>query len=285
MAAPRRDTAASERFDGARFLIVEGRFYDDLNDMMIAGARRAFAAAGAEADVVTVPGALELPLAEFGLPGEPFDGGFGEAALPGSEPAMGLADWLALAREDALSARRAEDRSHRALYDAVSRAYDFALAAEQEPEDFAELVEDAGLKVQERAPLIPLLKLVFGTDYDKTRLTEFATVIGHGQRLGLAPGSLGDLLAETPGGLKELVREERRLRRLESGRNGTARDSRDARVDRLRRLQPRALESVRADREFAVLVVRRMDDGEIALLGEVEDDPALLDRAARHLLA
>jgi hypothetical protein len=33
-----------------------------------------------------------------------------------------------------------------------------------------------------------------------------------------------------------------------------------------------------------VLVVRRMNDGQIALLGEVDDDPALLDRAARHLL-
>jgi len=63
MASPRRDTAKTERFDGARFLIVEGRFYDDINDMMIAGARRAFAAAGAAVDVVTMPGALEIPVA------------------------------------------------------------------------------------------------------------------------------------------------------------------------------------------------------------------------------
>ena len=45
----------------ARFLIVEARFYDHLNDMLIAGARAALAAAGHEVDLVTVPGALEVP--------------------------------------------------------------------------------------------------------------------------------------------------------------------------------------------------------------------------------
>ena len=45
----------------ARFLIVEARFYDHLNDMLVAGARAALKAAGHEVDVVTVPGALEIP--------------------------------------------------------------------------------------------------------------------------------------------------------------------------------------------------------------------------------
>lgn len=45
----------------ARFLIVEARFYDHLNDMLIAGAKAALKAAGHEAEVVTVPGALEIP--------------------------------------------------------------------------------------------------------------------------------------------------------------------------------------------------------------------------------
>ena len=45
----------------ARFLIVEARFYDHLNDMLIAGARAAFKQAGHHVDVVTVPGALEIP--------------------------------------------------------------------------------------------------------------------------------------------------------------------------------------------------------------------------------
>ena len=45
----------------AKFLIVEARFYAHLNDMLIAGARAALEAAGHGVDVLTVPGALELP--------------------------------------------------------------------------------------------------------------------------------------------------------------------------------------------------------------------------------
>ena len=45
----------------AKFLIVEARFYDHLNDMLVAGARAALKAAGHSAEVVTVPGALEIP--------------------------------------------------------------------------------------------------------------------------------------------------------------------------------------------------------------------------------
>lgn len=45
----------------ANILIVEARFYDHLNDMLIAGARAAIEAAGHKADVITVPGALEIP--------------------------------------------------------------------------------------------------------------------------------------------------------------------------------------------------------------------------------
>ncbi len=45
----------------AKFLIVEARFYEHLNDMLIAGARAALEDEGHKAEVVTVPGALEIP--------------------------------------------------------------------------------------------------------------------------------------------------------------------------------------------------------------------------------
>ena len=45
----------------ARFLIVEARFYEHLNDMLVEGAASALAAAGHTVDKLTVPGALELP--------------------------------------------------------------------------------------------------------------------------------------------------------------------------------------------------------------------------------
>jgi 6,7-dimethyl-8-ribityllumazine synthase len=47
----------------ARILIVEARFYDHLNDMLLDGARTAIEAAGHEHETITVPGALEVPAA------------------------------------------------------------------------------------------------------------------------------------------------------------------------------------------------------------------------------
>ena len=45
----------------AHFLIVEARFYDHLNDLLIDGAASALKAAGHSHEVLTVPGALEIP--------------------------------------------------------------------------------------------------------------------------------------------------------------------------------------------------------------------------------
>jgi 6,7-dimethyl-8-ribityllumazine synthase len=45
----------------AKILIVEARFYDHLNDMLLDGARTAIEEAGHKHETVTVPGALEVP--------------------------------------------------------------------------------------------------------------------------------------------------------------------------------------------------------------------------------
>ena len=46
-----------------RFALVVGRFYEELAEKLVAGARGVLAADGAEVDVYDVPGAFELPLA------------------------------------------------------------------------------------------------------------------------------------------------------------------------------------------------------------------------------
>jgi len=48
---------------GARVLIVEARFYDDIQDALLEGAVAELKAAGLSHDLITVPGALEIPAA------------------------------------------------------------------------------------------------------------------------------------------------------------------------------------------------------------------------------
>ena len=200
---------------------------------------------------------------------------------------MELADWLASARALAELARGSEDRSHRALYAAIGRAYDFSLAAAAQPAQFRELIEEAGLAVQERAPLTPVVKLVFGADYDKTRLAEFATALGHAHRVGLDRGKLAVHLAEAPGGLKGVVAGERHLRREENGKAITPRQAPGKTLQRkLRKLEHHALADISSEgSEFTLLVARRLESGEVVLLGEVGDDVPLFERAAKKLVA
>ena len=195
-----------------------------------------------------------------------------------------LADWLASARDQAALAHSSEDRTRSALYEAIGRAWDFALAAAEAPDDYAEMIADAGLTMQERAPLTPLVKLVFGAGYDKTRITEYAAVLGHAQRLGLPQGTLGRFLTEAAGGLKGVIAAERRLRREENGK--TARPAPMPLEDALRSLEPRPLAALEAiGEEFALIMVRRLPSGELALLGEIARNGPLFESAARRLTA
>jgi 6,7-dimethyl-8-ribityllumazine synthase len=113
--AERRKTATVEGRDlaGARILIVEARFYEEISDALLDGAVRALEAAGVAFARISVPGALEIPAAiamtleaaEHG--GESYDGVValgcvirGETRhfeIVASESARGLMD-LAVAR-------------------------------------------------------------------------------------------------------------------------------------------------------------------------------------------
>jgi len=70
-------TIQSGSAKGQHYLIVEARFYSELADELLKGATGALERAGASFDVVTVPGALEIPAAvamASDLKGEIYDG-------------------------------------------------------------------------------------------------------------------------------------------------------------------------------------------------------------------
>jgi 6,7-dimethyl-8-ribityllumazine synthase len=64
MAIPRRAQLNDQTdLSGARVVIVEARFYDEIQDALLAGATAELDAAGVAYDILSVPGALEVPAA------------------------------------------------------------------------------------------------------------------------------------------------------------------------------------------------------------------------------
>src|SRR4249920_3834848 len=62
MAEPRRSkTADPGDLKGARILVVEARFYDDIADELLKGAMRVLDEAGVVYERLSVPGSLEIP--------------------------------------------------------------------------------------------------------------------------------------------------------------------------------------------------------------------------------
>jgi hypothetical protein len=190
-----------------------------------------------------------------------------------------LADRLGQARESAAAALDSETRSRSALYRALARAYDFACAAADDEQGYAELLEDAGIKAQVRAPMTPIVKLVFGTDYDKTRLTEFAAVLTHAERTGVAPDALVELLERTPGGIKGIVAQERAHRRPPAKPDAFATIAAE-----LRNRPPLArIDVPHGDAEFVVLLARKGESGLDVLA--CLDDAGLTERTIRRAAA
>jgi hypothetical protein len=83
-----------------------------------------------------------------------------------------------------------------------------------------------------------------------------------------------------------VVTGERRLRREESGKLIAPREAPRKTIQRkLRKLAHQPLAEVSGEgSEFTLLVARRLDSGEVVLLGEVGDDVQLLEKAAKKLI-
>ena len=189
----------------------------------------------------------------------------------------GLADRLWAARESAEVCKQADGRSRAALYRALAMAYDFAVATKRVPEEYAEILEDAGVKAQARAPMTPIAKLVFGADYDKTRLTEFAAAMSYAEREGVDFGGFQQFVEAAEGGLKGLVAAERKARRPDR----PVEDKVEAGKSVLRSTPPIPLAQLPTNQEFALVLTRRNADG-VHEVVELVTDSAMLDRALRR---
>ncbi|RYD93502.1 MAG: hypothetical protein EOP61_23475, partial [Sphingomonadales bacterium] len=198
-----------------------------------------------------------------------------------TEESPALAELLEDARELAFEAKDSEGRSRQALYRALSFAYDVALAAHADPETYAAILAEAGIVAQARAPKTAIVKLVFGRDYDRKRLTEFAAVLTHARRLCFSAGMVEPWLSGLAGGIKAVVAAERGERRpaLKVDKVQSARMM-------LGSALPRVIVDIgEVEGEIMLLLGRREADGRVAIVSRPIVDRALVDKALNRFSA
>lgn len=200
---------------------------------------------------------------------EPEDTETDTVATPGN-----LADQLMLAQQTAAAVRAADVRGRATLYRALARAHDFAAAADADPQGYGMLLDAAGIVVQLRAPMTPVVKLVFGSDYDKTRLTEYAAVLAHARRVDVAPGQLVVFLEGFEGGIKGVVKAERAARAPAAKPPKNTAGALAARPT----LASVAIETPVERGGYVVLLARANDGGMLDIVATLDDDAALTER-------
>ena len=126
-------------------------------------------------------------------------------ATPPPLPMEGsMQDKLSGVRAMAEDARQAQERSNLALYQGLGAAYDFALDAEDQPEDYLRLVEAQGLKIQLRSPMTPVVKLAFAGLTDDDTIRQLEGVLAWALKNDLPRGSLADRI-QAEGGVGRIL--------------------------------------------------------------------------------
>ena len=114
---------------------------------------------------------------------------------------------LAEVRVKADEARMAKLKANAALYEGLGAAYDFALDAEEAPEQYLKLVEAQGLKIQLRSPMTPVVKLAFNGLCDETTITQLEAVLAWALERDLPRGGLAERI-EAAGGIARILSGE-----------------------------------------------------------------------------
>ena len=110
-------------------------------------------------------------------------------------------------RAKADEARQAKLRANTALYEGLSAAYDFALDAEESPEEYLKLVQGEGLKIQLRSPMKPVAKLAFNGLCDEAMIGQLEAVLAWAFEEELPRGTLAERI-EAEGGIGPILSRE-----------------------------------------------------------------------------
>ncbi|GAA4742490.1 hypothetical protein GCM10023264_04540 [Sphingomonas daechungensis] len=127
-----------------------------------------------------------------------------EPEVSNSVPEGFMQTRLSEVRSKADEARAAKLRANAALYEGLSAAYDFALDAEENAEEYLKLVEAQGLKIQLRSPMKPVVKLAFDGLCDEATISQLESVLAWALKHDLPRGSLAERI-EAEGGLGAIL--------------------------------------------------------------------------------
>jgi len=219
---------------------------------------------------------------ELGVPGHNRGGPRLDLVATASRSVGSLTDQLTLAQQTAAAVRAADTRTRTTLYRALARAHDFAAAADADPAAYEALLNEAGITLQLRAPMTPIVKLVFGADYDKTRLTEYAAVLSYARRIGVATGALNEFLEGFEGGIKGVVRAERAAK---LGGAPVARPDNLAAIADKPVLAEVQIDTGLTPGDYVVLLARVVDGGTLDVVAAIGDDTPLTQRVMRQAVA
>jgi hypothetical protein len=115
-----------------------------------------------------------------------------------------LQNKLTEVRAKADEARMAKLKAQAALYEGLGAAYDFALDAEEAPEEYLRLVEAQGLKIQLRSPMKPVVKLAFAGMCDDATIKQLEAVLSWAFDEELPRGTLAEKI-EAAGGIGPIL--------------------------------------------------------------------------------
>jgi len=115
-----------------------------------------------------------------------------------------LQNKLTEVRAKADEARMARAKANSALYEGLAAAYDFALDAEDAPEEYLRLVEAQGLKIQLRSPMKPVVKLAFAGMCDDATIKQLEAVLAWAFEEELPRGTLAERI-ESAGGIAPIL--------------------------------------------------------------------------------
>jgi hypothetical protein len=111
-------------------------------------------------------------------------------------------------RAKADEARQAKLKANSALYEGLSAAYDFALDAEDAPEEYLKLVQAEGLKIQLRSPMKPVAKLAFDGMCDEMTIQQLEAILAWAFDEELPRGTLAERI-EAEGGIAPILTRQK----------------------------------------------------------------------------